>query len=118
MEKGYKKLLVWQRSDELAYQVYITTRDFPKEELYGLSSQLRRAAVSIAANIAEGCGRQNKNELKQFINIALGSLAETEYLLEFSKRLKYLDDNTYLKLEELRNEIGKLLWKFYLSLLG
>lgn len=75
MEKGYKKLLIWQKADELAYQTYLATKTFPKDELYGLTSQLRRAASSIPINIVEGVGRQNKNEFKQFINIALGSLA-------------------------------------------
>ena len=83
-EKGYKKLIVWQKADVLAYQVYIETKDFPKEEIYGVTSQLRRAALSVPTNIVEGYGRQGKKELRWFINIALGSLAETEYLLDFS----------------------------------
>ncbi len=78
MEKGYKKLIVWRKADELARQVYLETKKFPKDEMYGITSQLRRAAISIPTNIVEGTGRQNKNELKQFINVALGSLAETD----------------------------------------
>ena len=116
MEKGYKKLLVWQRADDLAYQVYLETRKFPKEEIYGMTSQLRRAAISIPTNIVEGTGRQGKKELKQFANIALGSLAETEYLLEFCLRLEYLSKEIYLRLENLRAETGGLLWKFYQAL--
>ncbi len=84
--------------------------------MYGMTSQLRRAAVSIPTNIVEGTGRQGKKELKQFINISLGSLAETEYLLEFCFQLKYLNKESYEKLERLRNETGGLLWKFYQSL--
>jgi len=116
MEKGYKKLMVWQKANKLAYQIYLETKNFPKSEMYGMTSQLRRAAVSIPTNIVEGTGRQGKKELKQFINISLGSLAETEYLLEFCFQLKYLNKESYEKLERLRNETGGLLWKFYQSL--
>lgn len=115
MEKGYKKLIVWQKADDLALQVYLETRKFPKEEVYGLTSQLRRAAISVPTNIVEGTGRQSKNELRQFVNIALGSLAETEYLLEFCFRLTYLKEESYNRLENLRKEVGGLLWNFYLS---
>lgn len=114
-EKGYKKLIVWQKADELAYQVYLETKKFPKEETYGITSQLRRAVLSIPTNLVEGVGRQGRREVKQFANIALGSLAETEYLLEFSLKLKYFDQKVYSKLENLRQEVGNLLWKFYLS---
>ena len=60
MEKGYKKLLVWQKADELAYQIYLSTKEFPKEEIYGISAQIRRSALSVPTNIVEGCGRQGK----------------------------------------------------------
>jgi len=115
MEKGYKKLRVWQRADELAFQVYSATKSFPREEIYGITSQLRRAAISIPTNLVEGTGRQGRNEMKQFANIALGSLAETEYLLECCFRLQYFQKETYEKLENLRGETGALLWKFYKS---
>ncbi|OGW94380.1 MAG: four helix bundle protein [Omnitrophica bacterium RIFCSPLOWO2_02_FULL_45_16] len=114
-EKGYKKLIVWRKADELAYQVYVETKKFPKDEVYGITSQLRRAAFSVPTNIVEGTGRQGRNEMKQFTNIALGSLAETEYLLEFCLRLKYLSVEAYDKLESLRKEVGGLLWNFYKS---
>ncbi len=107
---------MWQKADELAYKVYVFTKDFPKEEIYGITSQLRRAALSVAVNIVEGYGRQGRKELKQFVNMALGSLAETEYLLDFSLRLGYLNHKNYEKLQDLRQEVGNLLWKFYLSL--
>ncbi len=113
---GYRKLIVWQKADELAYQIYISTKSLPKEETYGLISQIRRASLSVPANIVEGYGRQGKRELKQFVNIALGSLAETEYLLDFILRLKYLDQNEHNKLQGLRKEVGNLLWRFYKSL--
>jgi four helix bundle protein len=106
---------IWKKADELAYQVYLETKKFPKDEIYGITSQIRRSAVSVPTNIVEGTGRQNRNELKQFVNIALGSLAETEYLLEFCHRLKYLDSKGYIKLENIRKEVGCLLWNFYKS---
>jgi len=113
---GYKKLNVWKKADELAYQVYIATRTFPKEEIYGLTSQLRRATLSVPTNIVEGYGRQSKKELKQFLNISLGSLAETRYLLYFSSRLGYLQAAQHIGLNGLAEEVGRLLWKFYKSL--
>ena len=116
MEKGYRKLIVWRKADDLAYQTYLETKNFPKSEVYGITSQLRRAAISIPTNIVEGTGRQGRKELKQFVNIALGSLAETEYLLEFCFRLTYLNEESYRKLESLRKEVGGLLWNFYKSL--
>jgi four helix bundle protein len=115
MEKGYKKLIVWQKADDLAYKIYLETKKFPRDEIYGITNQLRRAAISIPTNIVEGTGRQGKNELRQFVNIALGSLAETEYLLEFCSRLNYLKEESYKKLESLRKEVGGLLWNFYKS---
>ncbi len=116
IQVGYKKLMVWHKADELAYQVYISTNRFPKEEIYGLISQLRRAALSVPTNIVEGYGRQSKKELRQFVNIALGSLAEVRYLLDFSLRLQYLDSERQKVLQDLADEVGKLLWKFYKSL--
>ncbi|RKY30005.1 MAG: diversity-generating retroelement protein bAvd family protein, partial [Candidatus Omnitrophota bacterium] len=95
MIKAYKKLIVWKKVDELAYQIYLETKRFPKNETYGITSQLRRSVLSIPTNIVEGSGRQSRNEFRQFINIALGSLAETEYLLEFYFRLKYLDGECF-----------------------
>lgn len=114
--KGYKKLIVWKKADELAYQVYLATKTFPKEEIYGITSQLRRASLSVPTNIVEGYGRQGRKELMQFVNVALGSLAETEYLLDFSLRLNYFDKKQHEKLQNLRQEVGNLLWKFYKSL--
>lgn len=116
MEKGYKKLIVWEKADELAYQIYLETKKFPKDEIYGITSQLRRAAISVPVNIVEGQGRQNKNEKRQFTNIALGSLAETEYLLDFCFRLKFLTQEKYDFLESIRKSTGALLWNFYKSL--
>ena len=115
-EVGYRKLLVWQKADDLAMCIYQATKRFPNDELYGITSQLRRAALSVPINIVEGSGRQGKRELKQFVNIALGSLTEVEYLLGFCRQLGYLADQVYQELEAKRQSVGALLWKFYHSL--
>lgn len=108
----YKDLIGWQKADELAYQIYLVTKGFPKDEVYGLTSQIRRAALSVPTNIVEGYSRKGSKELSRFIYLSLGSLAETEYLLFFAKRLGYLQDSHYQKLEELRSEVGKILFGF------
>lgn len=112
---SYTSLLVWQKSDELAYQVYLITQMFPRDERFSLISQLRRSALSVATNLAEGTGRQNRNETKQFANIALGSLAEVDYLLRFSARLGYISQENYSKLKALKDEVGALLWLYHKS---
>ena len=89
--------------------VYSKTRSFPKEELYGITSQLRRAAVSVPANIADGASRAHKKEYLHFLYIARGSIAEAEYLLHLSKRVGYLQDDEYKKVEDLRKETAKTL---------
>ena len=114
-EKGYKKLIVWQKANDLAYKIYLVTKTFPIEEKYGITSQLRRAALSVPTNLVEGSGRQGKAESRQFANIALGSLLETEYLLDFTLKLKYLKGKEHKPLQDLRAEVGRLLWKFYKS---
>ncbi|MCG2726829.1 MAG: four helix bundle protein [Elusimicrobia bacterium] len=113
--KGYKKLDTWVKADALAKEVYKATANFPKDEIYGITSQLRIAALSVPVNIVEGTGRQGRKELKNFLNIALGSLAETEYLLEFCKDIGYLNEEKFFNLEQLRSDTGKLLWSFYKS---
>jgi four helix bundle protein len=115
---NYKELRVWQRADELAVQVYILTKSFPKDEIYGLTSQLRRAALSIPTNIVEGYARKGDKELARFVNISIGSLSEVEYLLDFSKRMGYLKNREFEKVDFLRAEVGKLLWNFYKKVAG
>lgn len=115
MEKSYKKLLAWRKADEFCRNVYLITQQFPKTEIYGLTSQLRRAAVSVPTNLVEGAARRNTNEFKQFINIAIGSLAETEYLLELSQALGYVSKKEYDLIEPLRRESGALLYGLYKS---
>ena len=114
---GYRRLLVWQRADELAYQVYQITRRFPDEEQFGLNSQMRRASVSVAANIVEGYAHSTVKERKRFYEIARASLAELEYYIDFSHlRLRYVDDREYERLLILRSEVGRLLCGFVRSL--
>jgi four helix bundle protein len=110
---NYKKLKIWQKSNQLALDIYKITSSFPKEEMYGIISQLRRAALSVPTNIVEGYARKGDKELNRFINISLGSLAEVEYLLDFSRELNYLNNKDYLQLKETREEVGRLLWSFY-----
>lgn len=112
MEHGYKKLIVHAKADELAFMVYEATSQFPSHELLGMVSQMRRAALSIPANIAEGYTRLGDKEKKRFFNIALGSLAELEYFVGFSRRLKYIDDKLANKIIESEVEVGKLLGGF------
>lgn len=111
--KSYKKLKVWGKADDFAVSVYEVTRQFPKEEFFGITSQLRRASLSVPLNIVEGHARQGKAELKQFLRIALASLSEVEYLLEFCSKLGYFSIEEYSVIEKKREEVGKMLWGFY-----
>jgi four helix bundle protein len=92
----FRDLKIWQNGMEVASTVYAVTNSYPEEERYGLKSQARRAAVSIPANIAEGCARNHRGEFRQFLYISLGSLAELQTLLELSHRLKFLSDEDRL----------------------
>jgi four helix bundle protein len=115
MDKGYKKLIAWQVADDMALRIYRITKQFPKEELYGITSQLRRAALSVPTNIVEGMGRQGRNETRQFLNIALGSIAEVEYLIDFSGRLGLLLQQDVVQLQMIRQRAGNLLYRLYYS---
>ena len=117
-EDRWRKLEVWELADDLAFEIYQVSKNFPKEEIYGITSQIRRAALSIPTNIVEGYSRKGDKELSRFINISLGSLAETKYLVYFSHRLEYLSDNEYNKVKQGYERLGKKLWKFYESVRG
>ncbi|MDD5765842.1 MAG: four helix bundle protein [Candidatus Marinimicrobia bacterium] len=97
--KSHKDLEVWMKSIALVSEVYTLTRDFPKEELFGITSQIRRAVISIPTNIAEGAGRNSKKEFIQFLFISLGSLSELETLLIIANNLKFIDDISNLNTE-------------------
>jgi len=107
--RSFKDLIVWQKAYKLVIEIYKITKNFPKEEIYGLSQQMRRCAVSIPSNIAEGYGRQYNKEYKQFLYIAYGSLSEleTQYLL--SKDLGYIKKSEVI--EELAKETGSMLYR-------
>ncbi|MFK7953073.1 MAG: four helix bundle protein [Ekhidna sp.] len=98
--RNFKDLEVWVEAHEIALSVYKITSSFPKEEIYGITSQLRRSALSIPNNIAEGCGRGSQAELKRFCDIAMGSASEVEYLLLFCRDLGLLEESNYAKINE------------------
>ena len=95
MARDYKKIVAWQRAHNLTMEIYRTTTSFPTEEKFALTSQLRRAAYSVPANIVEGSGRSSKNEYLHFLHVAIGSLKEVEYFLLLSRELGYLDESVY-----------------------
>lgn len=107
--QNYKDLKVWGKAHLFTLEVYDVTKSFPKEELYSLTSQLRRSAASIPANIAEGCGKKGKLDFAQYLNIALGSSNESEYFLILSKDLGYLSPEKFEKLFLLINEVKAML---------
>lgn len=107
--QNYKELKVWQKSHQLTLSIYKASTAFPKEELYALTSQIRRSSSSIPANIAEGCGKNSGPDLANFLNIALGSANETEYHLLLAKDLGYLSLETYGELDNKINEVKAML---------
>jgi len=112
---NYRNLIVWQKAHELALFIYRLTDKFPMHERYALATQIRRAALSIPTNIVEGYNRKSKKEFVHFIDIALGSLAEVEYLLEFSGDMGYIDRASVNEVDGLIEEVGKLLWSIQKS---
>jgi four helix bundle protein len=107
--EDFKDLKVWAKAHEITLVVYQRTRDFPKEEVYGLTSQIRRASASIGANIAEGCGRRSDPEMRRFVQIARGSANELEYHLLLAKDLNILTTEEFLDLEARVLEIQRML---------
>ena len=106
--KNFKDLMIWQSSVDLTKEIYLLTKNFPSDELYGLVSQIRRASVSVASNIAEGYMRRNKNEFKRFLHIALGSFAELETQLIITGRLDYIDKNNQQPFDKI-HEINRMI---------
>lgn len=107
--KGHRDLEVWQKSMQFVTALYRETAAFPKQELYGITSQLRRAAVSVPSNIAEGCGRSSKKEFHLFLSHARGSLLEVETQVEIARNLGYVSEKRFRELLAKTNEIGRML---------
>jgi len=112
----YEKLEAWRRCHELVLLVYQATAAWPRSELYGLTSQVRRAAVSAATNIAEGSAKRGPREFRRFLDISLGSLAEVSYLLRLAGELGITTAETSAQLEALRTSASQLTWKLYASI--
>ncbi len=107
--QNYQELKVWEKSHQLVLEVYRITASFPKEEIFGITSQVRRAVASIPANIAEGCGKSTQLDFAKFLNISLGSANETDYFLLLCKDLKYISETEFLELEDTINAIKAML---------
>ena len=107
--KAFRKLVVWRKAHQLVLLVYKLARKFPKSELFGLTSQLQRAAVSVAANLAEGYGSGSSGQFGRYLNISQGSLAEVEYYLILAQDLEYISQEDYNQAEAVRSEVGFLL---------
>ncbi|MEA3240279.1 MAG: four helix bundle protein [Pseudomonadota bacterium] len=116
--KDFKKLNVWRKAHQLTLTVYRYTRDFPQEELYCLTSQLRRAVASVPTNIAEGCGRNSDAELARFLTIAMGSASEVEYHLLLANDLGFIKKADYQKLNIDIIEIKRMLATFIKKLIA
>jgi len=106
--QNYRQLIAWQKAMELVKQIYKLTKEFPKEEIYGLTSQIRRAAVSVPSNIAEGQGRDSTKEFLHHLSIAYGSLMETETQVLIAESLEYLKSDETIYVLEKTAEVGRL----------
>ena len=107
--RNYRDLEVWEKAHNLTLQLYAKSRNFPKEEFYGLTSQLRRSAISVGANLAEGCGRQTTPELARFVRIAMGSASELDYHLLLARDFGYLQSDDYRSFSQELTRIRKML---------
>jgi four helix bundle protein len=116
MSQSFRDLLVWQKAMQLTVAIYRLTQGFPREEVYGLTSQIRRAAVSVPSNIAEGQGRLNSAEFRQFLGIARGSICEIQTQLEIARALQFGKPELVNDAESLSHEVGKMLYSFLESL--
>jgi len=110
--KDFRELKVWEKGHRLALKIYDVTKKFPREEVYGLTSQMRRSSVSIPTNIAEGCGRNRDTELNRFFEIAMGSASELEYLSLLARDLSFLDKEECSTLMNEITEIKRMLASF------
>jgi len=108
-----ERFQAWKLSYQLTLEVYRVTATFPKHELYGLTSQSRRAAFSVVANIAEGSAKRGSREFRRYLDIALGSLSELSVALRLAKDLKHVTEDEWRTIERLRNHAGTLVWRLY-----
>jgi four helix bundle protein len=109
---NFRNLLVWQKSMSLTTKIYNSTKQFPKEEIFGLTSQIRRSSISIPSNIAEGFGRDSNKEYLRFLNISIGSLFEMQTQLEIAKNIQYLNEEEFNNLYKNSREIERMLVSF------
>jgi four helix bundle protein len=110
--RNYRDLQVWKKAHDLTLELYRVSQRFPKEEIYGITGQLRRAAVSIGANVAEGCGRRTRGELARFVRIALGSASELDYHLLLSHDLGFMAADEFTHASSALTEVRKMLTSF------
>jgi len=107
--QDFRKLKVWQKAHQFALSVYAASAKFPDEERFGLTSQVRRAVISIPSNIAEGCGRETNAELRRFLFVAMGSASEVDYQLELAHDLQFLESTVYHNLTQELDEVKRML---------
>lgn len=110
--QDFKQLKVWNKAHQLTLKIYLVTKLFPKDELYGLVSQMKRSSTSISTNIAEGCGRGSKADLNRFLQFAIGSSNELEYQLILSRDLSFIDENKFSEITGDLVEIRKMIYSF------
>ncbi|MBP6558581.1 MAG: four helix bundle protein [Flavobacterium sp.] len=110
--KTFRDLFIWQKAMTLVTNTYQTTQKFPKEELFGLTSQIRRSAISLPSNIAEGYGRESNKEFSRFINIAISSLFEFQTQIEIAKNINYLNENEFKNLYDETRELEAMIISF------
>ncbi len=110
--RNFQRLSIWQKSHTLTLKIYMLTKSFPKDELFGLISQMRRSCSSIPTNIAEGCGRNSGTELRRFLVIAAGSASELQYQLLLSKDLNYITQTIYDELDTEIIQIRKMIYSY------
>ena len=110
--RDFHKLIIWQRSHQLTLAIYRISKSFPKEEIFGLTSQMRRAVSSIPTNIAEGCGRASNKDFAHFLQIAIGSATEVEYQLLLAHDINYINDDDYQELTDETVFVSKMIIKY------
>ena len=113
---AHERFAAWKLCHQLTLDVYRATGEFPKHELYGLTSQMRRAAVSVGANLAEGASKRGSREFRRYLDISLGSLAELDYLFRCARDLGFLSAERWAGLQALRDYAGAVTWRLYRSL--